>query len=77
MGAMSEIMIGVVDAIEKTLCEDLCMSKCQRTYEVALDIFNTVVERVDVDNLVLKKIDVEESGKGTTIHINHVNTMYI
>lgn len=77
MGAMSETMIDVVEAIEKTLCEDLCMSECQRTYEVALDIFNTVVERVDVDNLVLKKIDVEHSGKGTTIHINHVNTMNI
>ena len=77
MGAMSETMISVVEAIENTLCEDLCMSKCQRTYEVALDIFNTVVERVDVDNLVFKKIDVEDSGKGATIHINHVNTMYI
>lgn len=47
MGAMNESMIEIVEAIENTLCEDLCMPKCQRTYEVSSDIFMEIVKRVD------------------------------
>lgn len=47
MGAMSDLQLELVETIEDILCEKLCMFKCQMTYEVSLDIFRSIVKKVD------------------------------
>lgn len=41
---MSDLQIDICEAIEKVLCEKLDMPSCEGTYEIAVDIFNAVIE---------------------------------
>lgn len=41
---MSDIHIMFCEAIEKTMCEELCMKPCERTYEIAAKILETISE---------------------------------
>ena len=39
---MSDLHIEICEDIEDVMCEELCMEKCEKTYEIALRIFEIV-----------------------------------
>ena len=60
---MSDLHIEICETIESTMCEELCMEKCERTYEVATDIFKAIVDKIDGATLVLPEQLVEKYGR--------------
>ena len=56
MGAISDMHIGICEEIENVMCEELGMEKCQRTYELAVLIFDSILkmtEGLDTSNTVI------------------------
>lgn len=43
---MSDLHIEICESIEDVMCEELCMEKCEKTYEIAVRIFETVNEKL-------------------------------
>lgn len=43
MSSMKDILITCSETVEDRLCEELCMAKCQRTYELAAQIVQLVL----------------------------------
>lgn len=44
MGIMKSLNQCICEAIENQLCEELSMEKCEKTYELASDILDTMVD---------------------------------
>lgn len=45
MSRMSDLHLDICEAIEDVLCDELCLEKCQRTYEIASKIFETILNK--------------------------------
>ena len=57
---MSDLHIEICESIENVMCQELCMEKCEKTYEIAVRIFETIYEQIPktlniqhVDNLTI------------------------
>ena len=48
---MSDQHIDICEAIEDVMCKELCMEKCQRTYEISAMIFETVKNKEEKQNV--------------------------
>lgn len=72
MSSLSDLHIEICEEIEDALCKELNMEKCQRTYEIATLIFNSMIEKFDA----LWKSNANMNGP-STLHIDHVDSMTI
>lgn len=66
MSSLGDLHIGICEEIEDVICKELDMEKCQRTYEIASLIFDSMIEKFDA----LWKCP-------STLHIDHVDSMTI
>ena len=46
MGRMSDLHIEMCEKVEKIMCDRLCMTPCEHTYELAADIVEAVGEEL-------------------------------
>lgn len=47
MSSLGDLHIEICEEIEDALCKELDMEKCQRTYEIATLIFDSMIEKFD------------------------------